>query len=225
MHLALSKARRIRSRERGFTLVELVVVVIIIAVLAVLALPTITAQMRSRRTQNAAKEISNLYRVGRMRAMGRGAAVLVRYDASVDPEGRFEVREAVRPAPTGGGDPNCQRLPSSSCLIPWLATDDTNQLVTQFTGAGRAEYDGLRTDLSINNATPIASGQLDICFSPLGRAVFRPNQIDVFQPLVSVPVIRVFRLNTAGVAYGLARRVLIQPSGFTQLGEAEPVVP
>jgi type IV fimbrial biogenesis protein FimT len=211
----LSKAKQIRE-SRGFTLVELIVVVIIIAVLAVLALPTITEQMRSRRTQNAAKEIANLYRVGRMRAMGRGAAVLVRYDNSVDPEGRVEIREAIR---SGGPDVNCTGLPSPSCVLTnWVAGNAQNQLVGGFTAAQRAEYSGLRTDLTVNGA---AATQLDVCFTPLGRGVFRTSQAGPFATLVSVPVIRVFRLNTAGTPYGLARRVLIQPSGNTQVGEAE----
>jgi prepilin-type N-terminal cleavage/methylation domain-containing protein len=212
----LSKARKIRRESAGFTLVELIVVVIIIAVLAVLALPSITEQMRSRRTQNAAKEIANLYRVGRMRAMGRGAATLVRYDASIDPEGHVEIREAVR---TGAvGNPNCAKLPVSSCTAPTWLDDATNQLVQQFTAANRAEYTGLRTDLTVLGAP---ATQLDICFSPLGRAVFRTDPGAQFAPLTTVPVMRVFRLNTASVPYGLARRVLIQPSGNAMVGEAE----
>lgn len=213
----LSKARKIRRESAGFTLVELIVVVIIIAVLAVLALPSITEQMRSRRTQNASKEIANLYRVGRMRAMGRGAATLVRYDSSVDPEGHVDMREAVR---TGAvGDPNCARLPVSSCTASsWLAANPDNQLISQFTAANRAEYSGLRTDMTISAVTV---PQLDICFSPLGRAVFRTAQTGAFTPLTTVPVVRVFRLNSSNVPYGLARRVLIQPNGNAMIGEAE----
>jgi prepilin-type N-terminal cleavage/methylation domain-containing protein len=214
----LSKARKIRRESAGFTLVELIVVVIIIAVLAVLALPSITEQMRSRRTQNAAKEIANLYRVGRMRAMGRGAATLVRYDAAVDPEGHVEIREAVRAGAVG--DPNCARLPVSSCGgSAWLSNGTDNQLIQQFTAANRAEYSGLRTDLTVPNFGPAT--QLDLCFSPLGRAVFRTDQASAFTPLTSIPVMRVFRLNTSNVPYGLARRVLIQPSGNAMVGEAE----
>src|SRR5512146_66728 len=94
---------RARGAERGFTLVELIVVVIIIAVLAVMAIPTITQQMRSRRTQFAAKEVAALYRDARMRAMGRGSAVLVRFESNVTAEGRLEMREAVR---SGSANPN-----------------------------------------------------------------------------------------------------------------------
>lgn len=213
----ISKARKIRRESAGFTLVELIVVVIIIAVLAVLALPSITEQMRSRRTQNAAKEIANLYRVARMRAMGRGAATLVRYDASVDPEGHVEIREAVRSGAVG--DPNCAKLPVSACsATTWVSGAATNQLIQQFTAANRAEYSGLRTDLTVLGA---GATQLDLCFSPLGRAVFRTDQVSQFTPLTTVPVMRVFRLNTSNVPYGLARRVLIQPSGNAMVGEAE----
>jgi hypothetical protein len=103
-------------------------------------------------------------------------------------------------------------------LTNWTAGNAENQVVGQFTAAQRAEYSGLRTDLAVNAA---AATQLDVCYSPLGRAVFRTNQNGAFASLTNVPVIRVFRLNTSGLPYGLARRVLIQPSGNTQVGEAE----
>ena len=76
-------------------MVEMVVVVIIISALVVLAVPSITSQMRDRRTQRLSENVSIIYRNARMRAMGRGSAVLVRYDRSNSPEGTLEVREGV----------------------------------------------------------------------------------------------------------------------------------
>src|SRR5688500_11028421 len=98
--------RRRSSREaRGFTLVELVAVVVIIAIVAALAMPSITSRLRDRRIQQAAQTVAQLYSTARMRAMGRGAAVLVRYNA-----GDFELREAIRGA-TVETDANCRPLP------------------------------------------------------------------------------------------------------------------
>src|SRR5688572_2277518 len=82
-----------RRRARGFTLVELVAVVVIIAIVAALAMPSITSRLRERRVQQAAQTVAQIYSTARMRAMGRGAAVLVRYTA-----GEFQIREAIRGA-------------------------------------------------------------------------------------------------------------------------------
>ncbi|HEU5074348.1 MAG TPA: prepilin-type N-terminal cleavage/methylation domain-containing protein, partial [Polyangiaceae bacterium] len=70
---------RHRRAERAFTLIELVVVVVIIGLLAALATPAITDQMRDRRANQASQELANFYRGARMRALGRGSSVLVRY--------------------------------------------------------------------------------------------------------------------------------------------------
>jgi len=206
-----------RSASRGFTLVELVVVVIIVGVMASLAIPTITGQLRSRRTQFVAKEVSNLYRNGRMRAMGRGSAVLIRFDRSVDQEGRFEVREAVR---SGQANPNCDRLPVNSCtLTSWLPQNPDSMVIGQLTIAGRAELEGIRTrvkDPGNNDQTA-----MDVCFTPMGRAFMRYGQANPFTPQTTVPRVKVSRVNaTTQNPYGPSRWVLVLPNGNTRLGTA-----
>jgi prepilin-type N-terminal cleavage/methylation domain-containing protein len=215
-------ARKVRSEERGFTLIELIVVVIIIAVLAVLAIPTLTDQMRSRRTQFAAKEVAAMYRTGRMRAMGRGSAVLVRFENNVTAEGRFEMREAVR---SGSANADCDRMPVSSCtLTDWLSTSPNNQLIQTFTSFQRSELQDIRA--SAVGAPPADSGaqtQMDVCFTPMGRTFVRYNQgVVPFTPLTGVPVVRVFRWDPgSGQPYGIIRTVMILPNGNVRLGSAE----
>ncbi|MCK6533971.1 MAG: prepilin-type N-terminal cleavage/methylation domain-containing protein [Polyangiaceae bacterium] len=206
-----------RGAERGFTLIELMVVVIIIGALAVLAIPTISGQMRSRRAQFVAKEVSNLYRNGRLRAMGRGSAVMVRYSRAVDAEGRFDVREAVR---TNPNNPACDRLPVSSCTVTnW----DPNQTQSQVIGGvlikGRAELDGVRARARDPNGADVAT--MDVCFTPMGRAFVRYAVAGQFNPLTAVPRLMVTRVDTStNVPVGPARWVLVLPNGSARLGTA-----
>lgn len=208
-------AARPRRSARGFTLIEIMLVVVIIAVLAVLAVPTITGQMRSRRTQFMAREVASLYRNARMRAMGRGSAVLVRYDSTVVPEGHFQVREAVR----AGADPDCQRLPLSNCTMSsWVAANNDNMLVRELRVTELADA---KTTMRVAKSYV---GQLDVCFSPLGRTFVRTAQIGPFATLTDVPEVRIKRME-GGNPVGPIRLVLVLPNGNARLGEASTTEP
>jgi type II secretion system protein H len=82
---------RRRRASRGFTLIELVVVVLIIGLCAAIATPSIASQVRERRSRDAAQRVAQLYSMARMRALGRGSAVLVRYRSATD----FTVLESI----------------------------------------------------------------------------------------------------------------------------------
>jgi prepilin-type N-terminal cleavage/methylation domain-containing protein len=212
-------ARRRVAGRAGFTLIELMVVIVIISVLAVLAIPSVTEELRSRRTQSAAREVASVYRTARMRALSRGSAVLVRYDASVDPEGRFEVREAIR---SGSANADCNKLPISSCTSPtWTGAVD-NMLLGGFSTANRGEYQSGGTKvvakLEVNAATP---PQYDVCFSPLGTTFARADQVSPFTAMTTVPKVRVQRNGIDGNPYGPIRVVLILPNGNAHLGMPE----
>ncbi|MEZ4224145.1 MAG: prepilin-type N-terminal cleavage/methylation domain-containing protein [Polyangiaceae bacterium] len=208
-----------RKGQRGFTLLELIVVVIIIAVLSVLAIPAVLNQLRDRRVENGALEIGALYRNARMRAMARGGAVLVRFDGTVSPQGRVEVREALRG--NVGGDPNCQQLPVSSCsLSTWVNGNPDNKLLSQFDPANRAEWNTLF--LTMNGPPPANAGvqpNMDICFTPMGRAFVRFAQVGPFVPLTGVSKVTVAR-KAGGNQVGLARSVLVLPNGHARGGPA-----
>src|SRR5690606_14583117 len=116
--LPLTTPRPLRpGTARGFTLMEMLAVVVLITILAAIAIPLATKQMRDRRTHEAAQQVATLYQSARMRAMGRGSAVLVRYVPGAP--ATFELLEAQRgPAttPEGAVDAACAALPVSSCL-------------------------------------------------------------------------------------------------------------
>jgi prepilin-type N-terminal cleavage/methylation domain-containing protein len=94
----LLRSGRLRARPlRGFTLLEVVTTVIIVGILTAAALPGFAERMRDRRTNQAAQEIALMYRTARARAMGRGAAQLVRFLTANRPQGELRLLEAVQP--------------------------------------------------------------------------------------------------------------------------------
>jgi type II secretion system protein H len=203
---------------RGFTLIELMVVVVIITGLASLAVPSILRQMRDRRTRQAAEEIAMLYRQARLRALGRGAAVLVQYRKATG----FQLREAVL-----GGASTCATLPTTNCATtnwgqgPTVAGGD--QLISSFDPT-KGPYAGVVaeghaiSDLG-GSATydSIITEALDICFTPMGRTLFRNVAANPLTSMTGIPVISVSRPSEAS---SLKRVVLVPPNGMARTDEA-----
>lgn len=216
--------RHRKAAQRGFSLVELVVVVIIIAILAVIAIPSITRRMRDRRTSQAAEKVSNIFRGARMRAMGRGSAVLVRFDSTSNPEGSLQVQEAVRGSAVA--DANCKRLPSANCtLTDWTTPVGNNLagnvLLSTFAPPAQGQYENTYITVSGDAAHAGDQKQMDLCFTPLGRAFVRYKQTGNFTPLSGVPVAEVYRSEDGSTRDGLTRTVMILPNGSTRLGTAK----
>ncbi len=215
--------RRAKASERGFSLVELVVVVIIIAILAVIAIPSITQRMRERRTAQVAETVSNMIRGARMRAMGRGSAVLVRFDSASNPQGTVQIQEAVRGSTVT--DANCARLPSSSCtLTDWTTPVGNalaqNVLLSTFALPAQGQYEDDYITLQGDPAHAGNQKQMDLCFTPLGRAYVRYSQSGTFTPLAGIPVAEIYR-KPGSTIVGLVRTVMILPNGSTRLGTAK----
>jgi type II secretory pathway pseudopilin PulG len=136
------------------------VVVIMVGVIAALGIPSIATQLRDRRTNQAAHEVSLLYRHARSLAMGRGGAVLVRFDGSAG--GRIEVREAIDEQ-TG----RCVNLPATSCsLANWDAAKTTsNRLISTFDLSNNGRYSNVK--MAFFQADGTSGGNaVDVCFSP-----------------------------------------------------------
>jgi prepilin-type N-terminal cleavage/methylation domain-containing protein len=207
----LPSGERVRARRgtAGFTLLELLIVIIMIGVIVTLAIPSISAQMRDRRTNQAAHQVSLIYRQARAIAMGRGSAVLVHFDSGIKPRGRIELREAI--------DVNvehCQTLPATSCSAAnWNAAAVTaNRLVTAFDLSDLDAFSNVQMKVHLANGNDAGSA-VDICFSPLGRPFRRLSFVDNFAPMTDVPYIEVSPVD--GV--GLTRTVLVVPNGVSRL--------
>jgi hypothetical protein len=160
--------------------------------------------MRDRRTQEVAQQIASAYQGARMRAMGRGSAILVRYAPGTP--GTFTLLEAQRgPNSTADGIANtaCAALPVSSCLTTsWNTPGDLEYRVVS-----TLEWSDDDLTVSMN-----AGEALDICFTPGGRA-FSAKTGDPLGPLTRAFTATVGR--SAGVAR--SRDVLVLPNGASRL--------
>ncbi len=180
------------------------IVVVMIGILLALGIPSISAQMRDRRTNQAAHEVALLYRQARSLAMGRGTAVLVQYNVAT--RGAIVVLEARNP----GDATNCLGVPAPSCNANnWDIANST--LAGKFDPALFGAYDNVK--LTFVNGGSDTEG--DVCFSPLGRPFWRNVHVGTqnFQPLTEVPRIEVAPVD----GIGLTRTVLVLPTGASRL--------
>ncbi len=194
---------RARGASAGFTLIELMVVVVIIAILAAISVPMFVARMRERRSQQAAMQLAGIYREARMRALGRGAAILVKYK-----DATWSVLEGVEGAQASIArttSANCQSLPTTGCLTNgW--TSATSRNITTFDPSGLGESLTAKVKFGGSDQT-----KLDVCFSPLGRAFVRTD--GTWSTLTSVITVDVQRGTE-----GLQRTVVVLPNGTARLG-------
>jgi prepilin-type N-terminal cleavage/methylation domain-containing protein len=202
---------------RGFTLIEMMVVVIIITVVSALAIPSVSRQLRDRRTFEMAQRIAQVYHGARMRAMGRGSAVMVRFRKS-GTQVYYTVLEAQRgvtDSPTGTSNAACAALPIPSCLTPnWdSATATDYRRVSELKFDGGADYDSVNAVML--NSLNANAGTLDICFTPMGRAFSKTT--GTLSQLTEAYRATVFRGTSTTSGIGRNYQVLILPTGAARV--------
>jgi type IV fimbrial biogenesis protein FimT len=202
-----------RASERGFTLIELTAVVIIISIFAAMAIPQITQRLRDRRTQEAAQRIGLMYQQARIRAMGQGGAVMLRYTVGTNSQGLFEIRDALSPV---SAQQKCGLVPSVSCTATIAQWDTTGSFRPVQTMEINKEYGGDVYSSLVSDTGTVAS-TMDVCFTPLGRSFVRYATGSAWTALAGIPRFTVTRKISGGAAVGLSRKILILPTGIARL--------
>ena len=181
-------------------------VVLIIGITAAMATPTITAQVRERRSRDTAQRVAQLYSMARMRALGRGTAVMVTYRAASGFSVIESVQGAAQAALFNASSVTCANQPGLGCLANTWGNPATTRVVTTLVP---------RTDLTVTVRDQGATAQtrMDICFTPMGRSFISFNTAPPTAAMVGATTVDVQRSGN-----GLLRTVAILPNGMARLG-------
>jgi prepilin-type N-terminal cleavage/methylation domain-containing protein len=197
-------SRLTAPQRRAFTLIELMVVVVIITLLSATALPGAARRFASYRLRSTAEEVAGIYRNARLRALGRGSAVLVRYNA-----GTFEVREAIQGTTASHAD--CKPLPVNSCspAARWNASTDSVLLSSLDLSGGQLEFALSYPIPSAPTTERTNRTSLDVCFTPLGRSLADLTTAGTLETMSTVPQLGITRSGDVSIP----QKVIISPLG------------
>ena len=155
---------KILQKNRGVTLVELMVVVALIGVLALAAGPSVFRTMERTRAKGVARGVADIFRLARSQSMSRGEALWVRVSPGTGPSDRGSA-EIFRVDPTLADplEPSLKIAAPRSCREFIAGNLEANPVHSY-------SLDGQSGKTYIRGQSPGAvDGLTYICFSPDGR--------------------------------------------------------
>lgn len=184
------------------------VVVLIVGITAALATPTVSAQVRERRSRDTAQRVAQLYSIARMRALGRGTAVMVKYRSDTGFSVIESVQGATEAALQNASSVTCANQPGLGCLANDWTAPEKSRVVT--TLVPRADL-----TVTVRDQGAVAKTKMDICFTPMGRSFI---SFDGTAPTTSMVGATTVDVQRTGKGLGLLRTVAILPNGMARLG-------
>jgi type II secretion system protein H len=236
--------RKPATRERGFTLLELMVVVIVVGLLAALAIPSMRLATYDRHQYQDAGAIMQLFREARLRAVARGSAVLIGMSSSgVGDRGTFKVYEAVAKDPNDTSGrylmpvPTCKATPwnlSSSNYAPSPTAGATTAVLplddVDLNGTPEADADIETKILTYSGGATAGASQTPgaayVCYTPLGRSYFvagsgqigsTPVDFGGQTPSLTVLEVQVRRGDSNQLTGASIRSVIVEPNGMPRI--------
>ena len=131
--LAMSPLRS-RRKDRGFSLVELMVVLAIMGALSLIAVPWFVKIAQRQQLKSAAFEIQTTLMAARMKAVKLNQPVTVAINSTAAPV-QLQTIEPPPPAPTPTRAPGLMTLPANAAIL--AATPKVAGGVITFSGDGR----------------------------------------------------------------------------------------
>jgi len=179
-------------------------------------MPLLVDQMRQRRLREAAQEVAGVYTNARLRALGRGSAVLVQYTQGTG----FTVLESIEgtAAATLHNNVNCAPEPGLGCLANNWANAAMSRQIATYQVEQR-----FRAVVSTPAGAPVNT--MSICFTPLGRSFISTNGTLPTTPMAGAATFTLDRDPGQSWSGGYRYFVAVLPNGVARLTRAEAAVP